>query len=391
MSSPYLVDTVLVGGLQRRGRLVMKRPGYDVFISYSYALDGRLAPVFQRELERFAKPWYRLQSLRVFRDDTSLTANPGLWSSIEMGLSSSRWFVLMASPEAAGSRWVNREVAWWLEHRSAQHLLVVLTNGELVWDEKAGDFNWSVPSALPPALHGMLSEEPRWIDLRWLRDAENADPANPRLRDCVADVAAAVMEQPKDLLIGEHIRQHRRALRLARSGVTALAILLVLTVVAAVVAVGQRNTAVNDARIATAGELAALASSNLNSRLDLAQLLAVQAYRMDPDSQTQAALFQAVTASPNLVRYLPVGVQVTALAGSADGHVVVAGTADGDLLSWDLDRGTRSEARVGHSKITAIAVNGDGARVVATDNARTYLWNTTAKTYPRTIYTGQGA
>ena len=85
--------------------------------------------------------------------------------------------------------------------------------------------------------------------------------------------------------------------------------------------------------MATAGELAALAVSNLGSHLDLAQLLAVQAYRKDQDPQTLAALFQAVTASPHLVRYFPAGGQVTALAGSADGHVAAAGTSDGLLLA----------------------------------------------------------
>jgi WD40 repeat protein len=89
------------------------------------------------------------------------------------------------------------------------------------------------------------------------------------------------------------------------------------------------------------------------------------------------------------VRYLPVGVQVTALAGSADGNVVVAGTADGDLLRWDVDSGTRSAVRAGRGKITAIAVNADGTRIVGADGGGTYLWNMTAKTYSRLIYSGQ--
>jgi hypothetical protein len=54
--------------------------GYDAFISYSHALDGTLAPALQTGLERFAEPWYRLRALRVFRDTTSLFANPGLWT-----------------------------------------------------------------------------------------------------------------------------------------------------------------------------------------------------------------------------------------------------------------------------------------------------------------------
>ncbi len=47
-------------------------PQYHAFVSYSRAADGRLAPVLQSALQRFAKPWYRRQILRVFRDQTSL-------------------------------------------------------------------------------------------------------------------------------------------------------------------------------------------------------------------------------------------------------------------------------------------------------------------------------
>lgn len=87
--------------------------GYDAFISYSHTLDGTLARALQTGLEQFAKPWYRPRALRVFRDTTNLAANPGLWSSIENALASSAWLVLMASPPAARSIWVNREVTWW--------------------------------------------------------------------------------------------------------------------------------------------------------------------------------------------------------------------------------------------------------------------------------------
>jgi hypothetical protein len=34
-----------------------------------------------------------------------------MWSSIEMALASSAWLVLMASPDATQSAWVDREVA----------------------------------------------------------------------------------------------------------------------------------------------------------------------------------------------------------------------------------------------------------------------------------------
>lgn len=157
--------------------------GYDAFISYSHALDGALAQALQIGLERFAKPWYRPRALRVFRDTTSLTASPGLWSSIEKALASSAWLVLMASPEAARSPWVNREVAWWRANKSPQRLLVVLTEGKFAWADDTGPDD-GTRAALPSALRGAFVENPRWVDLRWLHEVDQVDQSNPRLRDC---------------------------------------------------------------------------------------------------------------------------------------------------------------------------------------------------------------
>ena len=55
---------------------------FDAFISYSHAADGELAPALQRGLQQLAKPWSRRQALSIFRDDTGLSVNPALWSSV---------------------------------------------------------------------------------------------------------------------------------------------------------------------------------------------------------------------------------------------------------------------------------------------------------------------
>ena len=59
-------------------------------------------------MQRLGKPWYRRRALRLFRDDTSLTATPHLWPAIERALHESRFFILITSPEAAKSPWVIR-------------------------------------------------------------------------------------------------------------------------------------------------------------------------------------------------------------------------------------------------------------------------------------------
>src|SRR5436190_15614887 len=113
---------------------------FDAFISYSHAADGLLAPRLQDSLQRFAKPWWRRRALHVFRDETGLAANPGLWSSITTAMDDSAYFVLLASPEAAESDWVNREIDHWVAHNDPAHILPVVTDGEWAWDDAAGDF-----------------------------------------------------------------------------------------------------------------------------------------------------------------------------------------------------------------------------------------------------------
>jgi hypothetical protein len=104
---------------------------YRVFISYSHAADGKLAPALQSALHRFVEPRYRLRAINVFRDETSMSITPALWPSVEKALSKSEYFILMASPEAAASNWVRKEVNYWLQHASQDKILIDLTRGKL--------------------------------------------------------------------------------------------------------------------------------------------------------------------------------------------------------------------------------------------------------------------
>jgi hypothetical protein len=179
---------------------------FDAFISYSHAADGGLAPALQHALQVFAKPWYVRRALRLFRDQTILTATPTLWPNIEGALSESRYFILLASPGAAGSTWVQREVEWWLAHRTPETLMIALTKGRLAWSEPAKDFDWQQTDALPPALKGVLSTEPLWVDLRTATSEGLFSPKAPAFQDAVASLAAPLRNCPKDDLIGEDVR-----------------------------------------------------------------------------------------------------------------------------------------------------------------------------------------
>ena len=199
---------------------------YDAFISYSHAKDKPIAAALQSVVQKLGKPWYRRRALRVFRDDTSLSATPSLWPSIEQSLGQSRYFVLLASPEAAASKWVNREVAYWLDHKGIETLLIGVTDGELAWDDRAVDFRWHEGVPLPPVLTGRFAVEPKWVDLTVYRDG--ADKRDAKFTELAADFASAVRGVPKEDLLSQEVRQQRRALTLAWSAAGSLAVLIAL-------------------------------------------------------------------------------------------------------------------------------------------------------------------
>ena len=351
--------------------------GYDAFISYSHRLDAAIAARLQAELQRFAKPWYQVRALRVFRDQTSLAASPHLWTTIEQALDSSRWLILMASPESAQSPWVAREIGWWREHRPASHILVAVTDGELVWDASAGDLDWAASTALSKeALGHAFGQEPRWVDVRWARaQAGRLRAADPRFQDAVADLAATIRQLPKDSLIGEHIRQRRRTMRSVTAALAALIILLAVAVTAAVIAKGQRDRAIREETVATAGQLAATAISLTGSHPDLAQLFAAQAYQLDPGNpQTKAALFAAVQSDPQVQRFVQARGPVSAISTAADGHMIVAATATGWVQRWTLPG--FQPATVGRldGPVSGVAVSADGTTIAAAAGAQARVW-----------------
>jgi hypothetical protein len=216
---------------------------YDVFVSYSHESDSLLSERVQEGLQRFAKPWWRRRSLSVFRDQTGLTANPGLWSSIAEGMDESRHFVLLASPNAVLSDWVAREVEYWIANRPPETLSIVLTDGEVAWDWQARDFDWARSSAVPVAMSAYFAEEPRHIDMRWARSEVQLDLTNGRFRDQIAELAAPIHGMAKDDLTGEDVRQHRRTIRTAWLAGTALLLLTAAAVVTSITAIDRADAA----------------------------------------------------------------------------------------------------------------------------------------------------
>jgi WD40 repeat protein len=219
------------------------RFAYKAFLSYSHAADGQLAAFLQTALQSFAKPWYHRRSIRVFRDTTGLELTPDLWTSIRKALEASEYFILLASERAAQSPWIELELDTWLRSAGADRLLIVWTDGDLVWDSVRRDFDWQRTTCLHPRLRGVFAAEPLHVDLRWARGSGDLSLRRPEMVDAVARISATLRQLPLDDLLGEDVRQHRRTRRIAGAAVTTLSVLLVTAATAAWFAFEQRNAA----------------------------------------------------------------------------------------------------------------------------------------------------
>jgi WD40 repeat protein len=310
---------------------------YNAFISYSHTADGATAAALQSALHRFAKPWYKLRALHLFRDQTNLAVNPALWSSIRDALDQSLFFILLASPEAASSPWVAKESEYWLGRNGTSRVLIVLTGGTLQWHQPSGRFTPDT-DVLPPGLLGAFVEEPLFLDIRWARQtAARLSLREPRFHEAVLQLAATLHNRPKDELDGVDIHLQRQARLLA--GLALLAIVLI-----AAFAVWQTRRSVIDVNQKTAGDLAAACIKMLKDHPDRARaaaFLAIESNHLYPSFDGN----QALRASVSL---LPIGAQLYApqtadpaervrdLAFSPDGATLAAARDDGAIELFNL-------------------------------------------------------
>lgn len=326
---------------------------YDGFVSYSHAVDGKLAPAIQRALHTLGKPWYRVRALHIFRDETSLSANPALWISIEKSLGASKWFIYLASARAAESSWVRREIEWWLSRRGPSSMLVVLTEGTLRWDDAEKAFDWSASDAFPRELAHYLTGEPLWIDLSWARNIDNLNLRHSRFRACMLRLAAPMHGRAPDELDGDDVRQYRRNRLTAKAAIVALGGLTVASLTAAYFAV-QRG------RESLSRELAMHSLQQLEANPELSLRLALEALDSAATRQAEEALRRALGES-SVLATLPTPGQASAAMYSSTGRTILA-VSYSDVALWKQGSGTMPILH--HPQIVSVAqFSSDGAQV----------------------------
>lgn len=141
---------------------------YEAFLSFCSETDEKLVNKFYTELSKCgASPWqfWKWKNLDIYYDRERSRAGDELNDTIKGALNSSRYLILLASPDVVNRRWIDDELAWWLSIRTGAKILIVVVDGQISWDKENRDFDWSQTDCIPEALSKKYPEQ-HWIDER---------------------------------------------------------------------------------------------------------------------------------------------------------------------------------------------------------------------------------
>lgn len=130
---------------------------YKAFVSYSHK-DRKWAAWLHRRLEHYRFPKHMVgqttqrgvvpQILKpIFRDREELSAAENLGKTIEAALSQSDNLIVICSPNAAQSHWVNQEVCYFKSKNPAGKVFSIIIDGEPFANDLDNELE-----CLPPAL-----------------------------------------------------------------------------------------------------------------------------------------------------------------------------------------------------------------------------------------------
>lgn len=158
-------------------------PRYIAFLSYSHT-DTADADWLHKAIERFAVPKGLVgrvtsngavpRSLSpIFRDRHELAASSDLGQTIRAALKQSRFLIVLCSPAAAQSRWVNEEILAFKKLHGDRRVLAAIVGGEPWASEIKGR---EAEECFPPALREKY-------DRRGRATGKRAEPIAADLRD----------------------------------------------------------------------------------------------------------------------------------------------------------------------------------------------------------------
>jgi hypothetical protein len=194
---------------------------HDAFISYSRK-DKPFAVMLERELRRYTPPRglsVPRRRLNIFRDEEDFTGIE-YYQAVNRHLQGSRKLVIICSPNARASSFVNDEIRRFTQVHSAEDLIPVLIAGNPETTNPANDADLAFPTALLER-----SELPLAADYRGF-DPKSSSLRSPRYRTAWYKLLADICNCSRAEIEGREER--RKFWRRMQSGVGVVGIFAVL-------------------------------------------------------------------------------------------------------------------------------------------------------------------
>jgi WD40 repeat protein len=350
---------------------------FDAFISYSRA-DQVFANHLKTALESYKAPkdlGLPGRHLKIFRDQSDFTG-VDYFASIGKHLGQSRSLILVCSPNARRSEYVNDEIRRFVQSRADGRVIPVLCAG-MPNNENGPEAEKAFPDALYETMEMPLAVDYRGFDAR--KDRVNRGAfENPwyTLLANLLDMGRNEIEQ----------RDKRRQARQRRIQIAIAAAFFVVILAGLVISLVLWRRAVIARNEAFSRELAAGSLAQLETDPDRSVKLAVEALRISPTEQAEAALRESLMRNRVLAVMTGKG-RINAGALSADGRVFAAGGHDKKLRIWNVQTGGLLAELPGHTDIIVdVAFSPDGLRVATASWDRTArIWDVRAKRSVRVL------
>lgn len=340
---------------------------YFAFISYKRE-DEKWAKWLQQKLEHYKFPTNLNgrtdlpKHIRpVFKDTSELSAGV-LAEEIKAALDQSKYLIVICSPNASRSKWVNKEVQLFIDSGRANRIIPFIIDGT----PNCAD---SEKECFPLAIRELPeAKELLGVDIREMG------------RDVAAvKVVAHMFGLNFDTLWQRHEKENKRKWILWIVG--AVAIALTGTLISINFFIQNNTLLINQSKF-----LAEKAQTIAQENSFLARRLAVYALPSNLSHPNRPYVTEAESALRTAFRYNTIsykepdeGNYITSVKFSQDGSYVVYGTEYGAIKKWDAKTGViDSIPEIGRhmGRINAMAFSPDGQRLVScSGDGKVILWS----------------
>lgn len=182
---------------------------YDAFISYKVDADIDFARQLQKKIENYGRRWYKGRNTHIYRDETNLSANPDLWQSLKDAIDSSSYCIYLASIEGSNSKWIQRELDYWVSKKGIATIIIVLLDGDIVWNDLTDSLHYQKTNVMPVSIAKLYNFEPKYIDFTNAWNSKDKIFRSEIVDDGIASILSTIKNIPKDEVIGSELKRRR--------------------------------------------------------------------------------------------------------------------------------------------------------------------------------------